>query len=337
MAAKLLNCHTPRSEQHPELIDIFEFGLTGPTGIGSLDTCEFWMDSLKSADFLYQSLKTYVSAYTSTKNQYISIQEARVDKLLDNFFNVVCEESSKDTKNILISPENVRNCRFDMLSIFLGGLRCTAENCLVHLLPPQENHVTVHKNVAYGIDHEEFDSEFQSSFHFGPKKTFFRECSHTECLEKKCRYNDKINPPTLETFHSYAFKEVFDGSGNLLNREYFKTWKENVHNEYLESKQQAGENYLKKLEKFDDERSVNLKQIAELKLKMKNHSEVVAWNRRYQKEIKENEDKIKMFLAKQFEWNRKVQDLELELETTRLEVEFVGTSDASIRRVIFRN
>ena len=97
-----------------------------------------------------------------------------------------------------------------------------------------------------------------------------------------------------------------------------------MHTEYLNSKQQSSEYSLKKVNKLENERSENLKTISEYKLKLLKHSEVVAWNNRYKKEIKEHEEKNTDFLAKQFKWNKEKQDLTIELDLAHDELAVGG-------------
>jgi hypothetical protein len=341
------------SEHHPDIIDIFGFKFEERFNQPKNTT------PLASADFLYRSLENYILSYTNKSREYIQIREARVDKLLDSFFAEICEESAENPKEIVISPVDIRNCRFDMLDIF-GKFKCgedfwkcTAVNCTNHLTPLvdcfDKSEVL---NVAYGSDGEsDADSDEESLEELPissitdpdgmfepdgcqivkiqkivPKKAkiHYKKCSHIECQELKCRYKNKPGPPTLETYQTYAFDEIRDIYGNRLDREYFKNWKDNVHDDYLLSKQQASESSLKKVTKLENVKSANLKLIGELKLKLIKHSDVVAWNKRHVKEITELEGKITEFLAKQFQWKSKTEELELELENCRLELECCG-------------
>ena len=349
------------SEHHPDIIDIFGFKSEKRFNQSNNKT------PLASADFLYRSLENYILSYSQKNREYLQIREARVDKLLDSFFAEICEESAEDPKEIVISPEDVRICRFDMLDIF-GGFkcgselwRCTARNCADHLMPVVDCFdKSQHVNVGYGFDVES-DCESDDGYipikdtsksvldpdgMFEPDgctpvkalapvsekplkppkktKTHYKKCSHIECQELKCRYKNKPGPPTQATYESYAFNEIKDIYGNRLDREYFKNWKDNVHDDYLQSKQQASESSLKKVNKLENVKSENLKLIGEMKLKLIKQSEVVAWNKRHVKEINELEVSKNDYLAKQFEWKKKVSELELELENCRLELECCG-------------
>jgi len=341
------------SEHHPDIIDIFGFKCEKRFNQPNNKT------PLASADFLYRSLENYILSYTQKSREYIQIREARVDKLLDSFFAEICEESAENPKEIVISPVDVRNCRFDMLDIFgkfkcgVDYWKCTAANCTTYLMPLVEcfdkSQVL---NVGYGSDDEsDADSDEESLEELPissisdpdgmfepdactqvkiqkivPKKAkiHYKKCSHIECQELKCRYKNKPGPPTQETYETYAFNEIKDIYGNRLDREYFKNWKDSVHDDYLLSKQQASESSLKKVTKLENVKSANLKLIGELKLKLIKHSDVVAWNKRHVKDILEFEVRITDFLAKQFEWKAKVSELELELENARLELECCG-------------